>query len=656
VQTRRVPLCFAVFLLGSASLQTKEKDATPATPPPSPLVLMEATKAPLVFSWSQLKNGTATIAIFNPSAASIKVTARLTKFDRFPLEGTPSGPLSIDVSPPSTTICSYQLQTFHLMAADSAAPSPGNYAGLLIFEDPPTKTGTAPFVQQVRVAIAGPQPLLQKSAVTFWRLVPLGTASPWWNLDVSVPLADSAAAETPRGTLVGAVRNDAGNWLKVRWTEADNSSNRPSMPFQSGSRDAQLFVDPPPSAGKYEGDLTLSRDPEKIPLNLTVIAKDIVLFPILTLLLGTYLAFKVKRYLGVKRLTWSLREKEAALGETYLQSQRTFANLSRGQPFASYSISADVTALRKSLLGHLTAIEKSWSISIGSDNDDYSAAQGILQILQAGISAWPSLAEGLVALSRAMVQARAEIDGSIMEPPSDDPGSPEFFEQAEALLLGKAITLSQLPQISTDVAAQTALASDWARTVREAAGLTAEVKENQPASTASDAEKAQFTTLRTQTATLWVHLWEIKNSADLNAIVEIGGDMDIVRTHLAQMQIEFPSVRIMRMSNATNFSALLSAIESQRQGWVRGLDDLLLSANDSARAKQLRVALLRNDIASTMFAGGIGLLTGLNIFYFGKPFGTFQDYVTLFLWAAGTKAGLDILMAVLDKFAPPSVH
>ncbi|MCU1224536.1 MAG: hypothetical protein JWQ42_2629 [Edaphobacter sp.] len=34
----------------------------------------------------------------------------------------------------------------------------------------------------------------------------------------------------------------------------------------------------------------------------------------------------------------------------------------------------------------------------------------------------------------------------------------------------------------------------------------------------------------------------------------------------------------------------------------------------------------------------------------GKPFGTFQDYAVLFLWAAGTKIGVDIVTAVTDKF------
>ena len=56
-----------------------------------------------------------------------------------------------------------------------------------------------------------------------------------------------------------------------------------------------------------------------------------------------------------------------------------------------------------------------------------------------------------------------------------------------------------------------------------------------------------------------------------------------------------------------------------------------------------------------LFAVTIALLTGLNSYYFSQPFGTLKDYVGLFLWAAGTKAALDILGMVLDRLIPVRV-
>ena len=69
--------------------------------------------------------------------------------------------------------------------------------------------------------------------------------------------------------------------------------------------------------------------------------------------------------------------------------------------------------------------------------------------------------------------------------------------------------------------------------------------------------------------------------------------------------------------------------------------------------------------AATSFLRDLGLRdsncdrpdSGLSSNYLGKPFGTVQDYFTLFVWAAGTKVGLDIVTAALDKlvaWAPAS--
>lgn len=75
-----------------------------------------------------------------------------------------------------------------------------------------------------------------------------------------------------------------------------------------------------------------------------------------------------------------------------------------------------------------------------------------------------------------------------------------------------------------------------------------------------------------------------------------------------------------------------------------------LPADDAQRAALLLRAIGIWDQASVLFALIIALITGLNTSYWGKPFGTFQDYAILFLWAAGTKIGVDIVTAVTDKF------
>ena len=85
------------------------------------------------------------------------------------------------------------------------------------------------------------------------------------------------------------------------------------------------------------------------------------------------------------------------------------------------------------------------------------------------------------------------------------------------------------------------------------------------------------------------------------------------------------------------------------QAWFSASMDLHQPAADSRTTELLERRITRADLASTLFAGFIALLTGLNALYIGKAFGTLGDYVNLFLWAAGTKAGLDILLAVVDR-------
>jgi hypothetical protein len=83
--------------------------------------------------------------------------------------------------------------------------------------------------------------------------------------------------------------------------------------------------------------------------------------------------------------------------------------------------------------------------------------------------------------------------------------------------------------------------------------------------------------------------------------------------------------------------------------------DLHLPANDRRRAEVLQQSIGRGDFGASAFAFVIALLTGLNQFYLGtKPFGTVADYVTVFLWAAGTKVALDMLLTVVDKLNPPA--
>jgi hypothetical protein len=71
---------------------------------------------------------------------------------------------------------------------------------------------------------------------------------------------------------------------------------------------------------------------------------------------------------------------------------------------------------------------------------------------------------------------------------------------------------------------------------------------------------------------------------------------------------------------------------------------------DKRRAAFLARAIREGDVAVAIFAVIIAELIGLNTKYLGfRAFGTFKDYVDLFVWGAATKATLDIITVLLDK-------
>jgi hypothetical protein len=46
------------------------------------------------------------------------------------------------------------------------------------------------------------------------------------------------------------------------------------------------------------------------------------------------------------------------------------------------------------------------------------------------------------------------------------------------------------------------------------------------------------------------------------------------------------------------------------------------------------------------------VVTGLQSYYFGIPFGTLKDYAGLFVWAVGTQAAIEALSAMLGRLIP----
>ena len=390
-------------------------------------------------------------------------------------------------------------------------------------------------------------------------------------------------------------------------------------------------------------------------MSLTVIAKDIIVWPLLVIGAGIFLAWLTKRYVGVVRVVWSLLKQEAELGELYKASQKQFSEAAQGKPFASYTIAKDVDGTRRSIVAVLEKLQKSWVTSIES-NRDYKAAVVTLADLQQQLTAWGNFGDELQTLEQDLDNARSKIDGDQMIPRAANPDIPPFMAVAEKLLRGRELRASELTQIRQAVSSATLLCGIWGEVVVRAKGLTLRFSELQK-NKVPETQREKLASAETALIGAWQHLWEVQSAGDLPVITSAGGDLDSAQIGLAGIEADRarPSTASsLTVSSKMFLTASTSEGTPETSFESQFVDSAQLAASDTRRPGLLNRAIRFGDTGSVVLAVMLATLTGLSTNYFGKPFGTAQDYVVLFLWAAGTKAALDMLSAVLDRFAAPS--
>jgi hypothetical protein len=611
--------------------------------PASPVQLVDGTKPEVAFTWRELESGSGIISIWNSSEKPQDVTAEVTDFDLSPGSvGPGESTVRMVISPTKAPLAPYGISRFTLNVQDSAKIPRvrGSYGGVLVVKSSGGKF--APFTQRVRINVVGPQPSVSKVTLVAWRVVPF---CPAWRASVNVPLTDSykAAEFAEPNRIVGFVHKATGGIATVRWSKL-----KPAEPNKPAR--AHLIVCNLPSAGQYEGDITLGGTQDKSsPLALTVMAKDIVVWPILVMALGIFVAWKAKRYLGVLRMTWGLRQQEAELGSAFQESQKQFAESVEGKPYASYSIAKDIAEQRKQICDNLTRIERSWTTSLDSDQN-YKNTVTALQTLQDEISQWGKLGPELAGLDTILQGLKRNIDRQAVMPAITDEGDPDFLAAAQALLQGKVMHAADITGRRKDVSDITAFAQLWDDTNQHLKVLTASFNDNQNRSTLDADQKAALADIEKELVTAWQHLWTARTLAELSAITAQNGDLDLARVALAQIATAAQKPRRFGVF-ALPTQMLIASDASSDVGLFTPAADLGdLPASDTRRAEMLQRAIHLGDTGTAWLAFVIALLTGLSSNYLGKPFGTLQDYAALFVWAAGTKVALDILTAALDKF------
>jgi hypothetical protein len=623
-------LLYAVALL---LLPAYAKDPLPA----SPLQIIEPASTAVPFSWDQVQAGTATVSIWNPSARQ-EYSIQVTDFNQ---PGQPATLEVIAILPskdsdriklPGLSITRFGLK---LKSTTKVVPPPGVYNGFVVVRD--VANASQPLTKEVTIKVTSPQPAVSKFTVVAWRLVPFTTL---WCAQARVPLKRSDFLPGTYPVPIGFVQKDTGGIATVVWDQAQISS--------SGiSPRALLSIPDLPYAGKYDGEVLFNKEDNKTgSMSLSVIAKDIAFWPILVIAVGIYIAFLAKRYLSVLRACWTLRKQEASLGDIFQNAQQRFAESTRGTPSGAYSIALDLEQQRTAIRGLLNSVERNpWSTDL-TGNTAYSQAVLSLQSLKCEIVSWSQLGPELGSLAQKLSTLATAIDPELVIPRTLASREPVVHARSEALLVGHVLQGAGIDPLRKDVADATAFTQNWIGVNERAKNITPELVRLRGIDGLTDGQRTSLDSVQDQLVSAWTHLWEAQSSADLGNISATGGDLDSAEVSLRRIE----SAREQRLRP---FSASLDLLRFQATQTIAAsgavLDITYLPANDDRRYDLLAKAITLGDRGTAVLAFVIALLTGLNSYYLSKPFGTLQDYSTLFLWAVGTKASLDILTSVLDK-------
>ena len=592
------------------------------------------------FTWDQLQTGRARITVWNDSTTDQIVELHGGSLILLPLtpEPTKSAQVTLELSPAPVKIEPHHAASFQLNAS-SLSPTftgTGSYVGVVEIKN--TVPAKASVFQKVRITVQPPRPAIAKARFVVWRYVPFFSLS---DGEVEVPLTGKLEPGNLPIT-VGYLQGDRG-WAPMKWAGINTSC------LNNGWSVVELSFRGLPS-GRYEGGINLAGLEEKdSQTTITVVSKDIFLWPLLVIAMGITLAWKAKRYVGVLRLTWGLRKQEAEIGLAFQKSQEKFADLTVGRAFSSMSIAKDVTAKRVSIRTKLDALERLWTTSITGEQG-YKDAVAEIKSLQAQIAQWPDVAAAAVSLDDAIDDAQSSVDPKSTVPAGDYSGRPLVLKNAQRLLLGEQISCDDIATKLKGLLDCAALARTWQESNENAIAVSNEYKTMAAITNLSAGDQSTLAGVKDKLIAVWTHLWI---GADKAAFASgAGSDLDDALQGLRQIK-PTPTLKsafapttlsLLDVRPAADHHATLTNVAAQDYS-------LKLPANDAQRVDLLQNAINRRDVASVVLASVIAVVTGMNTNYWGdKPFGTFQDYAVLFLWAAGTKIGVDIIAAVTDKF------
>lgn len=546
-------------------------------------------------------------------------------------------------------------------------PAPDIYAGMLVVSE---KSNDIVIRESIQITVPDPKappketptpltPRVSALTISAYRLIPLPFVElkPWCPFDCYIPVeGDSGALEFNPGHL-GYLNGDGGSTLTV------------SLTGYSADKGVKLDFDFEGSwgrVGEYGGEVDFlpddEEDEEAGKVTLTVNVKDIIVWPIIFLLTGIYLAIWTEHWVGVRRKLWALISRQGMVESAFNKQDDLIAG---------YSIKKDLMGTQEEkgrlgkLLEKLKALDKK-AFQTFTENlktafrprrenekasedekNEYAKAVEELELMEEAVEAWRSFGQKLEDLKSALDQAEQAIQAAERPPkkafpdPPPDYDFPQFYTVARSLLKGEPLTIEQFKEVREKVKEAEALAKSWGD-LEKTAKWTLERIDTLKGSydDMTPNEQKLFDEAHQNVNSAWVDLWLATDADDLEtrgAQAELTLAQDAIRRLLHHLPP--PAISVEWLERVAKLKlCLLSPLEVTE-----------LPEEPEKRALYARQALLLGDGALVIIAVAIASITGLKELYFTENFGTFANYLAALIWGAGTQASVTVLNAVLGR-------
>lgn len=586
-----------------------------------PVEFVGNSNGAITLDWTSLRRGESRITITNTSGDDHKLNIDLAAAPA----KSPISQTEVKVDPTNLTLLKHGIAVLKLVADPATeAAVESDYDAMLVVSDAENKD--APAVVRLHAA-ATP---LQTGVVKLSQLTMQPLRSPW-TVSIDAPLINTVmpAVVPPVGSVVGFVRSDNGAYLAVHLLGIDPAKPQGTSSAADGIPRPPLVAHlqiEPMRHGHFEGNIYLNSADPRAALSIAIDGQDHVAFALIVIFAGIGLAALSKVYLTTYRILWLLRRQIQQLPSFLATAARDFQKKAPGSKFDP---TRDLGRQREALALALDSFN-SWERMIADNRAFFDDRLKELKAIQSQAYDWVNLGDTLSTLkgvTHSIREALGEKDGDLLATGA----VPLCVNDADSFYDG-------IPVAGTDLAKQ------------------------------QQSAQSQIDLLR-----CWKNIWDYWEKAQvLNAKCkdpelgpELVGALEQIRVDLFAVQTAdlLPPIKariygvLERLSAAPSNAAQVSDSATGSGAYVPIEPELIISAaktparSSEGESRRFRMLVRYGDATSFTFGVSLAILAALDTYYIGKPFGSLHDYIALFLAAAGTKAGVDLVASLVDKFA-----